>query len=233
MNMLNLKMITGAGAMLLCTMTMPAYAVPITTLFNTGVDSTGTPLPDGTVGDSHYTLITVPGGTSTILSRRAVGGFPIPPYIGDSALSSWIGPNNSISLDGPGGPYTYRTTFDLTGLAPGTASITGGWTTDNNGLDILINGVSLGFTTPFAAFAAGFFPFTVTSSFISGINTLDFVVFNGGGPTALRVEMTGDASRVSVSVPEPETLALLGLGLLGMGISAKRKILLRHCRHAE
>ena len=193
----------------------PAQAATITTLFNTGVDAAGVPLPDGTVTDPHYSLIATPGGTSSILVRQSAGGFPIPPYIGDNAFSAWIGPFNDTILDGPVGSYTYRTTFDLTGFNPSTASITGGWSSDNNGLDILINGVSLGYTTSFTQFAIGFSPFSVTSGFVSGINTLDFVVNNGGGPTALRVEMSGTASPAA-AVPEPATLLLAGIGGVGL-----------------
>ena len=179
--MINLKTITIVEAVFLATMTMQAYAAPIA-LFNTGVDSTGTPLSHGTVGDPHYSLTSVPAGsTSAIRIITSVGGFPIGPYIGDNALSAWIGPNNDSDLNGPTGTYIYRNTFDLTGFNPSTAAITGEWTTDNNGLDILLNGISLGFTTSFTAFASGFSPFTITSNFNSNINTLDFVVNNGGG----------------------------------------------------
>jgi hypothetical protein len=203
----------------------PVYAATITTLFNTGVDSTGTPLPHGTVGDSHYSLISVPSGsTSATRIITSAGGFPIGPYIGDNTLSAWIGPNNDDDLNGPVGAYTYRTTFDLTGFNPSTASIMGGWTTDNDGLDILINGTSLGFTTPFTAFASGFFAFSVTSGFVSGVNTLDFVVSNGGGPTALRVEATGTASPATSPVPIPAAAWLFGSALLGLtGISRRKR----------
>jgi hypothetical protein len=103
-----------------------ARAGTITTLFNTGVDGSGAPLADGTVGDPHYSLISVPSGTTDLLVRTAAGGFPIPPYIGDDALSAWIGPFNDSSLDGPVGSYDYETTFSLAGFDPATASITGG-----------------------------------------------------------------------------------------------------------
>ena len=197
---------------LLCFFCSQAQANPITTLFNTGVDSTGTPLSHGTVGDPHYALISVPGGTSAIRIITSVGGYPIPPFIGDNALSAWIGPNNDDDLEGPVGGYTYRTTFDLTGFNPSTAAITGSWTTDNNGLDILINGTGLGFTTPSAAYSSGFFAFSVTSGFVSGVNTLDFVVDNNGGPTALRVQAAGTADPLSPPVPEPQTLTVTKAG---------------------
>jgi hypothetical protein len=118
-----------------------AQAVPITTLYNTGVDAAGTPLPNGTVGDPHYTLVSVPGGSSVVRVLTSAGGFPVPPYLGDNGSSAWIGPNNDSDLNGPVGWYTYRTTFDLTGLNPLTAAISGGWSSDNDGVKILIKGV--------------------------------------------------------------------------------------------
>jgi hypothetical protein len=204
--------------------TSPVYATTITTLFNTGVDGTGAVLPHGTIGDPHYSLISVPGGTTATRIITSVGAFPIPPYIGDNTLSRWIGPNNDGDLNGPVGAYTYRTTFDLTGFVPSTTSITGGWTTDNNGLDILINGTSLGFTTGFSSFSSGFSALSITSGFVAGINTLDFVVNNGGGPTALRVEVSS-ATASPVSVPEPQTLILLTTGLVGLlGYSRHKRV---------
>ena len=188
----------------------PVYASPIDTLFNTGVDSAGAVLPDGTIGDPHYSLISVPtDSTAETRIITSAGGFPIPPYIGDNTLSSWIGPNNDNDLNGPSGTYIYRTTFDLTGFASNTASITGQWSTDNNGLDILINGTSLRLYKSLRSLST-FSQFLITSDFVSGINTLDFVVNNGGGPTALRVEVTGTAS----PVPVPAAVWLFGSGLL-------------------
>ena len=86
----------------------------ITSLFNTGVDASGTPLPDGTIGDPHYSLVSVPSLTTDIRVRTSAGGYPIPPYFGDDSLSAWIGPNNDVVINGRNGLYDYQTTFDLT-----------------------------------------------------------------------------------------------------------------------
>jgi hypothetical protein len=198
-----------------------AQADPIL-IFNTGVDGSGTVLADGTLGDPHYILFTVPVGSTTVIrARRDVGGYPLPPdgpYIGDDLLSDWIGPNNSGALGGPAGLYDYRTTFSLSGLDPATATLSGFWSTDNEGISILLNGVATGNTIPSPTSYTSFHSFSITTGFIAGTNTLDFIVNNDESSTALRVEVTGTASQV----PEPGTLALLGLGFAGLGLSRRR-----------
>jgi hypothetical protein len=196
------------------------FADPITGLFNTGVDGSGSPLPDGTVGDPHYSLIAVPSGTTTIRIRSESGGFPIPPWIEDNLISAWIAPD-MINTVGSPGQYMYRTTFDLTGCDPSTAQITGRWSADNTGVQILINGDDTG-NWPTSSDFRVFDTFSVMSGFIAGENTLDFVVNNSGvdlNPTGLRVEMTGSAT-VNITPDAGSSLALLGgafamLGALG------------------
>jgi len=167
-------------------------------LFNTGVDACGTPLPDGTIGDPHYQLLSVPGGTSSIRVRTAAGGYPIPPYIDDNLISAWIVPDNDAQGDGPVGQYVYRIAFYLTGFDLSTVTIAGKWCTDNDGVRIELNGVDTGTPpTSFTQFELGFAPFGITTGFQPGKNTLDFIVNNGDGPTGLRVEMTSTATASS------------------------------------
>ena len=44
----------------------------------------------------------------------------------------------------PNNSYTYRTTFNLSGFDPTTASLTGQWAADNEGPNVLLNGISTG-----------------------------------------------------------------------------------------
>ncbi|GAC1339873.1 MAG: hypothetical protein NVSMB18_08880 [Acetobacteraceae bacterium] len=78
-----------------------AVPVPIATLYNTGVDDNRTPLPNDATGDPHYTLISAPApSTMRTIVYQGVGDnglFPIGPWAGNDALSSWIAPNNSAS----------------------------------------------------------------------------------------------------------------------------------------
>ena len=193
-----------------------AQAATISTLFNTGVDSTGVP----TVGsDNNYTLT---GSSFGNVPRAiAIGTFPASAYNtaagaagqGDDTKSAWIGPNNN-NLEDKVGQYTYLTSFDLSGLDASTASIQGKWNTDNSGLKLILNGTDVAAANP--GFGTGFSNFTLTSGFNSGMNTLAFVVDNadrGDGaatPTALRVEFTSTFAKAiptATEVPEPSDLA--------------------------
>jgi hypothetical protein len=187
-----------------------AFADPIT-LFNTGVDNSNAPLAAG-APDPHYTILASPYGPMTPVVVDD-SGYPFPPWVANDGDSKWIGRVSSGDSGVLAGDYLYRTTFNLTGLLPSTGMISGKWSTDNNGLDILINGISTGHTTGVADFGS-LHTFAITSGFAAGVNTLDFVLHDGtpgapGGKTGLRVdEIHGSAS----AVPEPCSLALLAMG---------------------
>ena len=222
-----------------------AQASPII-IFDTGVDATGNVLPDGTIGDLHYILTYLgnggapvgPGTPDGTIVKTSANGFPVPPWLDDDSLSAWIGPfpqpagdpKTVPRMDGLPGYYEYQTTFNLVG-DPLTASLSGQWSMDNEGVDIFLNGVATGNTVPDSQAFTSWHPFSISSGFVAGLNTLDFLVHNDPGsedgdatfssPTAVRVEVTGTVS--SSQVPEPTTLALLGLGLAGLGLSRRKQ----------
>ncbi len=202
---------------LLAFSTMTAAANSIT-IFNTGVSNTNALLAAGAV-DPHYAITAnLVSGNSAFVPT--VTGFPFGCcWVPQGPNSQWIAP--ATDTNGPVGNYTYTTTFNLAGLNPATASLSGNWTTDNNGVNIILNGNNLGFTTSFTSFFGFNNLFSATSGFVSGVNTLQFVVFNGGGPTGLRVEITGNAAPVN-QVPEPGTLLLVGSGLVGAWLRRRR-----------
>lgn len=161
-------------------------------VFGTGVNTNGALLDNSSV-DPHYILSAsadenYPGPDAFVVID---GQFPIGPWLGSGPNSKWIAPVDDQNAGGnAGGAYTYTTEFDLTGIDPSGFQIVGGWATDNGGTDILLNGVSLGLvnTVQFTALT----PFTITSGFLPGKNTLDFKLNNEGdaaSPSGLRVDL--------------------------------------------
>jgi PEP-CTERM motif len=186
----------------------PARATLIPT-----VESTGQGLSVGVV-DPNFTIVSVPAGatlnpggaTDTI---APISGFYVAPPVG----TQWIGPNLSNIQDEPAGNYDFQTTFSLSGFDPTTAQITGTVYADNSVVDIKLNGVSLGISG--GSFSVGV-PYTIVGGFLSGTNTLDFIVNNavasGTNPMALLVSQVGSATATSSAVPEPSSLVLASLG---------------------
>lgn len=171
----------------------------------------------------HYTLVTVPSGTSTsVRIATSANGFPIPPWLGDSSTSAWIGPTGATDLTGGAGNYDYRTTFTLSATDAAVASIAGRWSVDNAGVDILLNGASTGNN---AADFQSFYNFSINNGFVAGVNTLDFIVNNAGGPTGLRTELVG-----VIRIPEPASMMLLATGLLGVVLSRRERVQAGLCR---
>lgn len=212
----------------------PAQGAVITGLFNTGVDASGNALANNN-GDSdpHY-----------IIQDTSSPGFPVGSqavtfyrgeYVANDADSKWI----SLTANGtPTNNQTlYRTTFDLTGLNPLTAQLSGLWGADNEGFIYLNGALTANMIPPPGESGFGILrSFSVSNDpgngvvFLPGINTIDFRVNDFGESTALRVDsFTGRAELAATdAVPEPATwlTMIAGFGVVGIALrsgSARRR----------
>jgi hypothetical protein len=189
-----------------------SQAIPIGTLYNTGVDNSGVPLPSPNLADPHYSLIVSPQASTAVTVDDTT--YPFPPWLPNTSTARWIGPAaDSFGLGGSN--FVYRTMFNLPPTANlSSVSVSGLWAVDDMGTDILINGNSSGQTT---VLSTAFTPFTISSGFVYGINTLDFPIHNlgvaafGSNPTGLIVDRLSGSYQ---QVPEPCTASLTVIGLL-------------------
>jgi len=152
-------------------------------LFSSGLDAGGGALPLGDP-DPHYVVI-----ENSFLPAVVMN--PIPGvYFPNDANSQWIWQNaDGLPINVV---RTFSTTFDLGGLDPSTAQIDMLVGTDNQLLDIKINGISTG--QQLLGVVLGNFnvlhPFSIDSGFQPGINTLEFIVEDNGVISGFRVEIT-------------------------------------------
>ena len=195
--------------------TASAAFIPV---FSTGVTSTGTLAATGTP-DANYTLIAAPPGAGT----TAYVGMNLPSvWVPNTSMSQWIAPVANASTSQPPGQYDYQTKFSLAGLDATTAMISGQIAADDM-VTIMLNGVSKGMFAGYSAFSA----FSITSGFVSGSNTLDFIVTNSSvttfNPTGLQVDITSATANTAV-VPEPASIVLVSLGgIAALGFGLRRR----------
>jgi hypothetical protein len=222
-----MKLLAAATVALGLSFAGAAGAATITGLFNTGVDAGGAALPTFGGVDTHYSIIATDAPNFGLGSAIT---YQHPSYAPGDADSTWIS-GRSDGQTGAGSSHTtYRTTFSLTGLNPFTAMISGLWGTDNEGT-IFLNGVSTGISltgsipgvldgTDAGSFTS-LHAFNISSGFVAGLNTLDFVILDTGPPSAMRVDnLSGTAAAV---VPEPATWALMILGFGSAGAVLRRR----------
>jgi PEP-CTERM motif len=203
----------------LCTASASALTIE---LHNTGVDSSDNLVSAGGV-TSFWTLFSQPANT-------AGGDHPYRyfngTYFADTADSAWVSPNANGSA-GASGNYLYRLAVDLTGFNLSTVSISGIFGTDNDG-DIWINDEGPSASTGFGGFGTPT-DFSFDSGFVSGVNYIYVRMNNGGDPTAFHVrfgasEGDPDDNGPPTEVPEPGTLMLIGLGLVGIRLASRRRL---------
>jgi hypothetical protein len=204
----------------------PPIPAPVPLLSN--LPNTGAGVAAG-ITDSSWKLLggpTCPGGNCPVYATVA-DGFPINSYWpANDSTSKWIEPVSGSTDDHLGGQYTFRLVFTVPPSIAANAIIQGRWATDDLGVDILINGVSRGFSTTTAFQFSSFF---IQNGFVGGTNTVDFVVNNRTcssciNPVGLRVELVGGAiagSSPPVAVDDVfttnqgGTLTILTPGVLG------------------
>jgi hypothetical protein len=146
--------------------------------------------------------------------------------------------NNNTGTNGIIGNWTqfvFRQTFDLTGYDPASAVLKFKWAADDSGEIIATRGqwiprfkLNDGVETFYPGSSPGarvptynLSPLvTVSSGFISGLNTIDFFVQGNGVTDGFALETVS----FTANIPVPAPLLLLGTGIVGLlGVARRRK----------
>ena len=227
--------------------TLTIWATPVA-VFGTGINLVSSV-------DQSWVITAIPAAEAGLATPNGIPGqykayktdttgFPFAYWDSTSVPSgaSFISPRASYvdnSGDAPGF-YDFTTSFLLDpSQNPAGAFLTFSLEVDNALVSVILNGNTFDGSTPsvfpsgvpsgYATFSG---PYTITTGFVSGANTLTFRINNvdtgavnfASSPAGLRVDISGDAAtfKESISLPEPGTSALLGAGLLSISALFKR-----------
>jgi hypothetical protein len=133
--------------------------------------------------------------------------------------SDWIARDANSQNNGPA-PYTFSTSFNLTGYDLATVSLAGSWAIDD-GRTIDLNGrvlgsLNAGYWRSLTGFSASF----GSGLFVQGVNTLSITMTSND----LFLDAVGLDGSVSITpVPEPSSLILVSAGVAGLAIRHRRK----------
>ena len=215
---------TAVGVICAGLVLMPSLALANSIIIgSTGNGST----TDGAVDPNWTYTNSVPAtGQGLVANNPTVDFFNgSPPWVADSTSSSWIVDNTANPQSG-GGTLSFSTTFSLVGLNPLTASLSGAWAIDDQGV-LLLNGNKIS-TLPTSGFSwDSLTAFSVTGSsgdFLSGTNVLSAVLtYNDNTFEGTNVQVSGTADALVSTTPIPAALPLFAGGLGLMGFFARRK----------
>jgi hypothetical protein len=172
------------------------------TLYNSGTNASG--IIAGGTPDTSWSI--VPNSTIQTTAVYVLKDPISPSYPVNNSISKWLGPKSSGQYTSITGTYIYRYQIDLSAYDPTTVRLSGRYSADDVGSDILVNGVSTGQKSPTQYTFANF---SLSSNFVQGINNVDFVCQNTPSypsVTAFRVEWTGGVAcppAVVVTPPNP------------------------------
>jgi hypothetical protein len=186
-----------------------------------GTANTGQNLPagDGQIDPNYTVLSSSSGAYATGTNARTYYNTAYLPESNDARWVNATGDGNGIS----GETTVFRTTFSLAGYDAATATLTGQFGVDDAGT-VALNGVIISTYGGFNTLQG----FLSNSGFLAGLNTLDFSVTNGAGPTSFIVSgLTVTANETAAAVPEPATwgMMILGFGMVGAGMRRRKSTL--------
>jgi len=171
-----------------------SLANPIS-IFSTGINDDGSLTPAYS-NDLHWT-VQAPGGSvqpAVVVNHQTASDVSWTLPSGFQWISTQGDQDFAATWNMPVGDFIYNTTFDLTGLDPSTASLTGSFLVDNTVPLVTLNGNPQSITG--GTYYQSPLPFSISSGFVSGVNTLVWTANNGGGPAGLAVQIQGSANPI-------------------------------------